>query len=272
MRKCWSHPLTKQSFSFFEFGFVKMRWTTPKMNIMNTFQCVGPLLSPNTTTHNSDILFLNVFTHTQNCTQLFWKCTFPHPKPCTKIKCPGVKCRKVEHIFSRPGSAHRVILKRFWKWVRSFVSAVLHNRGARSPGDVRWGHVYPNFFPTTPIKLAHKTEIGTASGWETTNNSNPLEPIKLSSQSEQGASRRLLIIATHLNQSNYLANQKQGAAVNKYDLTVFIRRLQGSSRALKAVLFSRSQQWSSAAGWAHTESVGGDGVVIGPNLGYRYDV
>jgi hypothetical protein len=36
-----------------------------------------------------------------------------------------------------------------------------------------------------------------------------------------------LLIATHLDQSNYLDNQKQGA-VNKYDLTVLIRLLQGS--------------------------------------------
>ncbi len=41
-----------------------------------------------------------------------------------------------------------------------------------------------------------------------------------------------LLIATHLNQSNYLANQKQGA-VSKYDLTVFLRLFQGSSRTLK---------------------------------------
>jgi hypothetical protein len=31
-----------------------------------------------------------------------------------------------------------------------------------------------------------------------------------------------LLIATHLEQSNYLPNQKQ-RAINKYDLTVFIR-------------------------------------------------
>jgi hypothetical protein len=47
-----------------------------------------------------------------------------------------------------------------------------------------------------------------------------------------------LLIATHLDKSNYLTSQKQGS-VNKYDLTVFIRLFQGSSRALKAVLFSR---------------------------------
>ncbi len=37
----------------------------------------------------------------------------------------------------------------------------------------------------------------------------------------------ILLIATHLDQSNYLDNQKQGA-VNKYDLTLLIRLLQGS--------------------------------------------
>jgi hypothetical protein len=47
-----------------------------------------------------------------------------------------------------------------------------------------------------------------------------------------------LLIAKHLDQSNYLANQEQGA-VNKYNLTVFIRLFQGSSRALKAIHFFR---------------------------------
>jgi hypothetical protein len=42
---------------------------------------------------------------------------------------------------------------------------------------------------------------------------------------KQVGGRRL--IATHLDQSNYLANQKQGT-VNKYDLTIFIRLFQGS--------------------------------------------
>jgi len=37
-------------------------------------------------------------------------------------------------------------------------------------------------------------------------------------------------MATHLDQWNYLANQKQGA-VNKYELTVFIRLFQGSEAA-----------------------------------------
>jgi len=136
MRKCWSHPWTKQSFSFFEFGFVKMRWTTPKMNIVNTFQCVGPLLSPNTTTHNNVTFYFEMYLPTPKTAHSCFESvlTFPHPKLRTKIKCPGVKCRKVEHIFSRPGSASRVILKRFWKWVRSFISAVLHNRGCSVTG------------------------------------------------------------------------------------------------------------------------------------------
>jgi hypothetical protein len=43
-----------------------------------------------------------------------------------------------------------------------------------------------------------------------------------------------LLLATHLDQSNYLANQKQGA-VNKYDLIVFITLFRGSSRALRVV-------------------------------------
>jgi hypothetical protein len=39
--------------------------------------------------------------------------------------------------------------------------------------------------------------------------------------------RGRLLIATHLDRSNYLANEKQGI-VNKYDLTIFIRLFQGS--------------------------------------------
>jgi hypothetical protein len=58
----------------------------------------------------------------------------------------------------------------------------------------------------------------------------PTPPIKL--KLGQRVEERLLI-ATHLDQSNYLANQKQGA-VNKYDLTVFISLFDGSSRALKS--------------------------------------
>jgi hypothetical protein len=65
------------------------------------------------------------------------------------------------------------------------------------------------FFPTPPIKLKLGLQIGGR-----------------------------LLIAKHLDQSNYLANQKQGA-VNKYNLTVFIRLFQASSRALKAIHFFR---------------------------------
>jgi len=60
----------------------------------------------------------------------------------------------------------------------------------------------PNFFPTPPRKL------------------NP---------GGQGGGR--LQITTHLDQSNYLANQKQGA-VNKYNLIVFCRLFQGSESCL----------------------------------------
>jgi hypothetical protein len=54
------------------------------------------------------------------------------------------------------------------------------------------------FFPTPPISLKMGLQIGGG-----------------------------LLIATHLDQSKYLANQKQGA-VNKCDLTVFIKLFQGS--------------------------------------------
>jgi hypothetical protein len=63
--------------------------------------------------------------------------------------------------------------------------------------------------------------------------SNP--PISLKMGLQMGGR---LLIATHLDQSNYLANQKQGV-VNKYDFTVFIKLFQGSSRALKAAHFFR---------------------------------
>jgi hypothetical protein len=46
---------------------------------------------------------------------------------------------------------------------------------------------------------------------------------------------RPVLIATHLEQSIDLADQKQGA-INKNDLAVFIRLMQGSSRALKALI------------------------------------
>jgi hypothetical protein len=57
----------------------------------------------------------------------------------------------------------------------------------------------------------------------------PTPPIKL---------KLRLLIATHLDQSNYLTNQKQGA-VNKFDLTVFIRLFQDSSKVQEDVHFSR---------------------------------
>jgi hypothetical protein len=46
---------------------------------------------------------------------------------------------------------------------------------------------------------------------------------------ELGEVCQRLLIATHLEESNYLANQKQDA-VNKYDLTVLIRAFQGSEK------------------------------------------
>jgi hypothetical protein len=52
----------------------------------------------------------------------------------------------------------------------------------------------------------------------------PTPPIKLKLGLQIDGS---LLIATHLDKSNYLASQKQGS-VNKYDLTVFIRLFQGS--------------------------------------------
>jgi hypothetical protein len=61
----------------------------------------------------------------------------------------------------------------------------------------------------------------------------PTPPIKLKLELQTGGR---LLIATHLDQSNYPANQEQ-EAVNKYDLTVFIRLFQGSSRPLKDVHF-----------------------------------
>ncbi len=54
----------------------------------------------------------------------------------------------------------------------------------------------------------------------------PTPPIKLKLGLQVGG--RLLLIATHLEQSNYLANQKQGA-INTYDFTMFIRLFLGSA-------------------------------------------
>jgi hypothetical protein len=50
-----------------------------------------------------------------------------------------------------------------------------------------------------------------------------------------------LLLATHLDQSNYVTNHKQGA-VNKSNLNLFIRSLQGSSRLAKLCIFSRCRQ------------------------------
>jgi hypothetical protein len=57
-----------------------------------------------------------------------------------------------------------------------------------------------------------------------------------------------LLKAMHLEQSNYLANQNQGA-VNQYNLAVFIILFQGSSRAMEDVDFSGS--WQSSSGSIH---------------------
>jgi hypothetical protein len=53
-----------------------------------------------------------------------------------------------------------------------------------------------------------------------------------------------LLIATHLDQSNHLANQRQGV-VNKYNLTVFIRHFEGSRRPWKMCICPGSQRSSS---------------------------
>jgi hypothetical protein len=72
-----------------------------------------------------------------------------------------------------------------------------------------------------------------------------------------------LLIATHLEESNYLPNQKQ-AAVNKYDFTVFITLVQGSETG---GMFERSQ-WIHWVGLTrfpvqvHILSVGGDALTI----------
>jgi hypothetical protein len=88
-----------------------------------------------------------------------------------------------------------------------------------------------NFFPTPPIKLKLWLEVGGR-----------------------------LVIATHLDQSNYLANQKQGA-LKKYDLIVFIRVLQGSSRALKTVQFLQGPS-TGFHSWTASKISSGGGVHI----------
>jgi hypothetical protein len=100
-----------------------------------------------------------------------------------------------------------------------------------------------NFFPTPPIKLKLWLEVSGR-----------------------------LVIATHLDQSNYLPNQKQGA-LNKYDLIVFIRLLQVSSRALKTVQLlqgpstgfcssTSSNISSGGVGGGHTLNIGGDALTM----------
>ncbi len=64
------------------------------------------------------------------------------------------------------------------------------------PANIHIQVLVTNFFPTPPIKL--KLELQSTSRWET----------------------------TQLGQSNYLPDQKQGR-INKYNLTVFMRLLQG---------------------------------------------
>jgi hypothetical protein len=67
-----------------------------------------------------------------------------------------------------------------------------------------------------------------------------------------------LVIATHLDQSNYLANHKQGA-LNKHDLIVFIRLLQGSSRALKTVQLLQGPS-TGFYSWTSSKISSGEGV------------
>jgi len=62
----------------------------------------------------------------------------------------------------------------------------------------------------------------------------PTPPIKLKLGLQIGGR---LLIATHLDQSNYRTNQKQGA-LNNFDLTVFIRLFQDSSKVQEDVHFS----------------------------------
>ncbi len=70
-------------------------------------------------------------------------------------------------------------------------------------------------------------------------------PIKLTLGLQIGGR---LLKAMHLEQSNYLANQNQGA-VNQYNLTVFTILFQGSSRAMEDVDFSGSWQSSGSIHW-----------------------
>ncbi len=75
---------------------------------------------------------------------------------------------------------------------------------------------HPSFSYLLFSNSTHKTEIGTANRWR-------------------------LVIATHLYQSNYPANQKQEGAVNKYNLTLFTRLFQSVSRPWKMCIFPGSR-------------------------------
>ncbi len=57
-----------------------------------------------------------------------------------------------------------------------------------------------------------------------------------------------LVTSTHFEQSNYLANQKEGG-VNKYDLNVFIRLFQESYTTMKAVHVVRVPRSLSSSGF-----------------------
>jgi hypothetical protein len=100
-----------------------------------------------------------------------------------------------------------------------------------------------NFFPTLPIKLKLGLQVGGR-----------------------------LLLATHLDQSNYLANQKQGA-VNKYDLIVFITLFRGSSRAWEVWCYFQWIHWI----WlinliqvhGRTLSIGEDALTLGINTGSK---
>jgi hypothetical protein len=83
--------------------------------------------------------------------------------------------------------------------------------------------------------------------------------------------RGRLLIATHLDQSNYLPNQKQAESI-KYDLTLFIRLFQGSEICKTfqgpRTLPVDSLNWSSephprGVVQGHIVSVGGDALIMG---------
>jgi hypothetical protein len=112
----------------------------------------------------------------------------------------------------------------------------------------------------------------------------PTPPIKLKLGLQAGGR---LLTATHLDQSNYLANQKQGP-VNKYELTVFIRLFPGSG-SCKFFQPPRSPpvdslDWTDEPhprfpGQGHILSVGGDALSVqspaveqisGGNCGFNF--